>query len=186
MNNQNLIIYQIPVLHKILEELNQELNFRIFDVSNVEELKKEIKDKKNYLILTYKKDFKLNELVLDKEPVKIFKLIERLNIQFLKQHFSDQSEIKIGKYKININSREILYKDIKLKLTEKEVNTILYLSKANKPVNIESLQKNVWGYSTDLETHTVETHIYILRKKILKIFNDSNFILSKKNGYEIK
>ena len=186
MNNQHLIIYQIPVLYKILEELNKELNLRIFNVSNIDELNKEIKDKKNYLIITYKKNLNFNKIILDKKPVKIFKLIEKLNIQFLKQKFSDQSEIKIGRYNMNINSREIFFKNTKLKLTEKEVNTILYLSKKNKPVNIESLQKNVWEYNSDLETHTVETHIYRLRKKILKIFNDSDFILSKKNGYEIK
>jgi len=87
---------------------------------------------------------------------------------------------------INLNSREMLSKDRKLKLTEKEVNTIIYLSQVNKPTSIEELQMNVWGYRSDIETHTVETHIYRLRKKILKNFNDENFILSKKNGYQIK
>ena len=80
----------------------------------------------------------------------------------------------------------MLSKDRKLKLTEKEVNTIIYLSQVNKPTSIEELQMNVWGYQLDIETHTVETHIYRLRKKILKNFNDKNFILSKKNGYQIK
>jgi DNA-binding response OmpR family regulator len=80
----------------------------------------------------------------------------------------------------------MLSKDRKLKLTEKEVNTIIYLSQVNKPTSIEELQMNVWGYQSDIETHTVETHIYRLRKKILKNFNDENFILSKKNGYQIK
>ena len=59
-------------------------------------------------------------------------------------------------------------------------------TKANKPVNIEELQKNVWSYQSDIETHTVETHIYRLRKKILNTFKDSEFIISKKNGYQIK
>ena len=74
----------------------------------------------------------------------------------------------------------------KLKLTEKETNTITYLSKVKKPVTIDELQKNVWSYQSDIETHTVETHIYRLRKKILGTFNDDNFIVSKKNGYQIK
>ena len=60
-----------------------------------------------------------------------------------------------------------------------------YLSKYKKPVNIEELQSKVWGYQSELETHTVETHIYRLRKKILKVFNDENFIISKKSGYQI-
>ena len=74
----------------------------------------------------------------------------------------------------------------KLKLTEKEINTINYLSKSNKPVSIDELQGKVWSYQSDIETHTVETHIYRLRKKILNTFNDNEFIISKKNGYQIK
>ena len=73
-----------------------------------------------------------------------------------------------------------------LKLTEKEVNTIIYLSKKGKSVNIDELEKNVWKYQSDIETHTVETHIYRLRKKFQKTFKDENFIMSKKNGYQIK
>ena len=73
----------------------------------------------------------------------------------------------------------------KLKLTEKEINSIIYLLKAKKPVKIRELQSNVWGYQSQLETHTVETHIYRLRKKISKVFKDENFILSKDDGYEI-
>ena len=80
----------------------------------------------------------------------------------------------------------MLMLDTKLKLTEKEIDTITYLSKSNKPVSINELQKMVWSYQSDIETHTVETHIYRLRKKILNIFNDDKFIVSKKNGYQIK
>ena len=74
----------------------------------------------------------------------------------------------------------------KIKLTEKEINTITYLSKSKQPVSIHELQEKVWSYQSDIETHTVETHIYRLRKKILNTFNDNEFIISKKNGYKIK
>ena len=80
----------------------------------------------------------------------------------------------------------MLIKNTKLKLTEKEINTIIYLSKSRKPVSVDELQENVWSYQSDIETHTVETHIYRLRKKILKTFDDNEFIVSKKNGYKIK
>ena len=70
-------------------------------------------------------------------------------------------------------------------MTEKEINTIIFLSKSNKPVSVDELQKKVWSYQSDIETHTVETHIYRLRKKILNTFNDNEFIISKKNGYQI-
>ena len=76
--------------------------------------------------------------------------------------------------------------DLKLKLTEKEINTIIYISKSNKPVSIDELQEKVWSYQSDIETHTVETHIYRLRKKILSTFRNKEFIISKKDGYQIK
>ena len=107
-------------------------------------------------------------------------------MQFLKHQFSEQSQVIINDYTININAREMSSKNVKLKLTEKEVNTIIYLSKLNKPISINELQTKVWDYQSDVETHTVETHIYRLRKKISKIFLDDNFIISKNNGYQIK
>jgi len=63
---------------------------------------------------------------------------------------------------------------------------MIYLSKVKKPVSIKELQENVWSYQPDIETHTVETHIYRLRKKISGTLKDDNFIVSKKNGYQIK
>ena len=78
------------------------------------------------------------------------------------------------------------FKENKLKLTEKEIYSIIYLFKAAKPISVQELQLKVWGYQSEIETHTVETHIYRLRKKIFKVFKDETFILSKKNGYEIK
>ena len=71
-------------------------------------------------------------------------------------------------------------------MTEKEINTVSYLSKSDKPISIVELQQKVWSYQSDIETHTVETHIYRLRKKILNKFNDKDFIISEKNGYQIK
>ena len=109
-----------------------------------------------------------------------------MNIEFLKIKFNSQSQVKVKTYTIDLNSREMLIQNIKLKLTEKEINTITYLSNSNKPVSVEELQKMVWSYQSDIETHTVETHIYRLRKKILNTFNDNEFIISKKNGYQIK
>ena len=110
---------------------------------------------------------------------------EKINIELIKKNFQKQSEILIGNYIFNINSREMSSNANKLKLTEKEISSIIYLLKAKKPVKIRELQSNVWGYQSQLETHTVETHIYRLRKKISKVFKDKSFILSKDDGYEI-
>ena len=127
-----------------------------------------------------------SHLVLENSPINISKLMEKINIEFLKLHFNNQSQMKVNNYNINLNSREMLINNIKLKLTEKEINTIIYLSKSKKPVSIDELQAQVWSYQSGIETHTVETHIYRLRKKILNTFNDKEFIISKKNGYQIK
>jgi DNA-binding response OmpR family regulator len=113
-------------------------------------------------------------------------MIEKLNIEFLKYQFAEQSKVIIKDYTIDINGREMSSKNVKLKLTEKEINTIIYLSKLNKPISINELQTKVWEYHSDIETHTVETHIYRLRKKISKNFLDDNFIISNNNGYQIK
>mgnify|MGYP000490767719 CR=1 FL=1 len=110
---------------------------------------------------------------------------KKINIELLKTQFNNQSEFKVKNYVIDLNSREIFAKNIKLKLTEKEINTIIFLSRSNEPVSIDVLQEKVWSYQSDIETHTVETHIYRLRKKILNSFRDNQFIISKKNGYQI-
>ena len=187
MNNQNLIVYRFNSLYQILKELEDDIHFKIIEISDEKALTDEIKNLSNYLILTKKHILKFNnQLILSHLPIKIFKMIEKLNIEFLKHQFVEQSQVIINDYSIDINAREMSSKNIKLKLTEKEVNTIIYLSKLNKPISINELQTKVWDYHSDIETHTVETHIYRLRKKISKSFSDDNFIISKNNGYQIK
>ena len=184
---QNLIIYKFVELYHILDELSLDLNLEINFIENESSLKEKVKNLNNYLIISNKRYSDIsNQYVFDNSPINIFKLIEKINIEFLKIQFNSQSEVKVNNYTIDLNSREMLIKNTKLKLTEKEINTITYLSKSNKPVSIDELQEKVWSYQSDIETHTVETHIYRLRKKILKTFNDNEFIISEKNGYQIK
>ena len=184
MNNQKLIIYEFEELYKILIEINNDVNLIIKKAS-----KNDISDfisQPNTLILTQKKISSLeNQIIFDGFPVPILKLLEKINIQFLKINFNKTSDIMIGSYKFNLNSREMSQSNLKLKLTEKEINSIIYLFNSKDIVKIDELQSKVWGYQPELETHTVETHIYRLRKKILQKFNDENFILTNKSGYEI-
>ena len=187
MSSQNIIIYKFTELYQILEELGADLNFNIAFEDREDFLNERVKNLNNYLIISNKKYSDIrNQYVLDNLPINVFKLIEKINIEFLKLQFNSQSEVKVNNYTIDLNSREMLSKNTKLKLTEKEINTIVYLSKSENPVSVEELQEKVWSYQSDIETHTVETHIYRLRKKILKTFNDNNFITSEKNGYQIK
>jgi len=187
MNNQNLIVYQLNHLFKIFKELEEDLNFSVIEILDEKSLINEIKNLNNYLIITKKEISKLNnQFILSQLPIKIFKMIEKLNVEFLKLQFIEQSRVIINEYTIDVNAREMLSKNARLKLTEKEVNTIIYLSKMNKSISVNELQTKVWDYHSDMETHTVETHIYRLRKKISKKFLDDNFIISRNNGYQIK
>ena len=124
-------------------------------------------------------------MVFDEFPIKIEKLIDSINIQLIKQKYNFQSKINIKNYVLNFNSRIISNKKIELKLTEREIDIILHLNENELPQSVDMLQKKVWGHSFNLETHTVETHIYRLRKKIKDKFNDSNFVISHNEGYLI-
>ena len=187
MINQNIIVYHFNSLYKILKEIEPDIKFNIIEVLDEKSLKFEIGKFQNYLVVSNKKMLNVkNQLTMNDFPLKINKIIEKFNIELIRNKFIDQSKIKVKNYNINLNSKEISLNERKLKLTEKEIRTIVYLSEAKKTITIDELQTKVWGYQSDLETHTVETHIYRLRKKFLNIFNDNNFISSEKNGYKIK
>jgi len=184
MSTQNLIIYKLKPLYNILEELSLELNFKIIFFDNESSLSNEVKKFDHYLIVLDKQYLNIdNQFVLENTPINVFQLLEKINIEFMKIQFNSQSELIIKNYTIDLNSRNLSKKNIKLSLTEKEINTIIYLSKLKKPAKVDELQKKVWGYQSNMETHTVETHIYRLRKKFLKNFNDNNFIKHDTEGY---
>ena len=194
MIKQNLFIINSNSLYEILNEIKDKLSFNIENyVSEDIFLKKSDIDLKNSLIISKSN----NKLILEKKldpkiffdlslfPIPIDRLIELINIQLIKLRFNQQSKINIKDYELDINSKFIAKNDLHLKLTEKEIEIILYLSATKTKYDVADLQKNIWGYSTNMETHTVETHIYRLRKKIDDKFNDQSFILSDKSGYFI-
>ena len=194
MNKQSVIIYNFDILFNILNEVKENLKFNLIKIDK-EKAVLDIDENKyeNYLILTNdsrnlsNNKININKLlVLDNLPIKIEKLFDLLNINLLKQKYNNQSEIALNRYNIDLNSRKIFNKEKSLKLTEKEIEIILFLNSQGKSKNIQDLQKEVWGYVSDLETHTVETHIYRLRKKINSVFGDDDFIKSSKFGYIIK
>ena len=185
MNSRILIIYEYQILYQVFNEISESLNFEIIQ-SNEKDLKEfNFDQKNNYLIISEKKiEGVKNSLILDNLPIKFEKLIEIINIKFLKNKFLDQSHIKIGKYNLDLNSRKISFGNKSLNLTERETNLIIFI-KDEQNVTIKELQKMVWDYSPDLETHTVETHIYRLRKKMKETFGNESFILNTSNGYSI-
>ena len=197
MHSQKLHIINIPELDKIFIEIKDYFNFDVHYISEKKDLIKKINEDKKFLVnsilLVSQKDFSLlksktNEnhiFCITKFPVKISNLIDQLNARLIQQNYSAQSNININKYILDINSRILKKSDNELKLTEREIDTIIFLKNENKPVKVDVLQKKVWKYAEDLETHTVETHIYRLRKKINDKFSDENFIVNTKDGYSL-
>ena len=214
MVKQIINIVCIPILYNILEEIKDNLSFKVVNFNNEDECLKSINDnkidKKNFFIITaiHKKDFFLknnfnikniffllkhnSEQNFDsncnifKYPVDIYNLIEKINIQLIKQKYYFQSKIKLKNYSLDINSRLISNENQSLKLTEREMKIIIFLNDSKIPQKINVLQNKVWSYSSGLETHTVETHIYRLRKKISDSFKDEHFIISTDDGYFIE
>ena len=138
----------------------------------------------DYLVITKKKLSNLKkQIIIDKSPININDLIQTLNINFLKSKFTEQSKIDLGRYNLNLNSRILNQNEKELELTEKESSILIFLKQSKDPVKIDQLQEKVWGYNSELETHTVETHVYRLRKKINDKFYDNEFIISDKKGY---
>ncbi len=186
MNNTKIILYDCFDIYKILNELNEFLKFDLVNITNQNSLTSYIKNIDLYLIIQKRKELDdKNLIVLEQLPIKIEKLVEKINLGILKNNFNSKSNIKIDKYLLNINSREIYYENKKVKLTEQEVKILMYLVKFKVPVKVDNLEKDIWGYNENLETHTVETHIHRLRKKFIDTFNDNDFILSTKKGYLI-
>ena len=102
-----------------------------------------------------------------------------------KNQFTKNSAIKIKDYFLDKNEKKLIRGDNFISLTEKEIQ-LLELFLLNKKIISKSIiLSQVWNYSSDADTHTVETHIYRLRKKISDKFSDENFILNKKEGYYI-
>ena len=138
----------------------------------------------DYLVITKKKLSNLKkQIIIDKSPININDLIQTLNINFLKSKFIEQSKIDLGRYNLDLNSRILNQNEKELELTEKESSILIFLKQSKDPVKIDQLQEKVWGYNSELETHTVETHVYRLRKKINDKFYDNEFIISDKKGY---
>ena len=192
MSKSAVYILNFKDLYNIIYEIKNYFNFELFNSEDTKSIIESQKKKgdKSFIIVTKKK---INEdsinnkqiITIDTFPLNFFTLIEKINSSLLMQQYDFQSNINIAGYKLDINSRVISFNNNKLKLTERETQIILFLKKQNKPINIDILQKEVWGYSQELETHTVETHVYRLRKKLKKSFDDQNFIKSDKKGYFI-
>ena len=196
MVNQKLYIINLSNFYNIISELQEHIGYEIlkFDSKEIFFDKYESKSisTENSILVVHEKEYDFfvknlseDQIIKLKPPVNIFTFIENLNVRFIQKKYQDQSNVNVKDFFLDINSRELKKGKSSLKLTERETDMILFLNNSKKPVNVETLEKEIWQHSSELETHTVETHIYRLRKKIKAEFGNDDLIKSNKNGYTI-
>jgi len=214
MNQITISIFGNKVFHEILMEMNYFSEFKIEFYSSFKDFseknlstsqvivfflnKKNISSVNGLKSINFPKiivqsNSKLNRLDAEKFvdiekinlPIKISDFYNRVKTLLSKYEFQKSSLIKMGDYIIDKNERKIKKNNMELKLTEKEINFLVLFTIHDKPLNKEFFLKSAWNYSSKSDTHTVETHIHRLRKKILKKFKDENFIKNDAKGYYI-
>ena len=212
MNNITLSVLGNKILLQVLREVKLFSKYNIKSYDNLGLCIKEASKKNNLIILFLQKlkEKDLKEMIKHSIPLividKSFKeknnfsneFIEKLTVPFNILHlekkiislmaryeFNQRSLINLYGYTIDKNERKIIKENLELKLTEKEVNFLTLFSQNRQPITRSFILKNVWNYSSESETHTVETHIHRLRKKIASKFGDNNFIKNTNKGYYI-
>tara|TARA_B110000914_G_C15409854_1_gene421303 strand:- start:353 stop:991 length:639 start_codon:yes stop_codon:yes gene_type:complete len=118
-------------------------------------------------------------------PLNIKDIINKITNLVTVKKFNQNSSISIKEYVIDKNERKLKKDNLSVTITEREVQLIELLFNEKKPISKNIILKKVWKYADDVDTHTIETHIYRLRKKILSKFKDKNFIINSKAGYSI-
>ena len=196
MVNQKLYIINLWNFYNIISELKEHIGYEVlkFDTQEIffDKYASKSISTENAIIIAHEKDYNFfvknineDQIIKLKPPINIFAFIENLNVRFIQKKYQDQSNVNVKDFFLDINSRELKKGKSSLKLTERETDMILFLNNSKKPVNVETLEKEIWQHSSELETHTVETHIYRLRKKIKAEFGNDDLIKSNKNGYTI-
>ena len=206
MHTINVLTFGSRNFNTSLEELKDYLNFKLtfgdkainketlnnHDVLILHQdglvgdsLEKLLKDSKKIKILVSnkidKKKDQFNEII--SLPVKISDLNQTVENAVTKKNFNKNSSILIKQYKLDKNEKKLIKNKNYILLTEKEIQLLELFLDNKKPISKSVILKEVWKYSTSADTHTVETHIYRLRKKIKSKFSDENFILNNKDGY---
>ncbi len=196
------IINEIKLFSKFKVQYYENLNLCVQDAEKYNLLVVFFVKKKDINYFSEKKIYNFPSILITESsvPKSIFssELREQLNMPFTilefekkvisliaKSEFKKNSLIQLVDYTIDKNGRKIMKNNLELKLSEKEINFLILFSKNREPISRNLVLKKVWNYSSESETHTVETHIHRLRKKILEKFGDSNFIKNNNKGYYI-
>ena len=207
MDNLSISIFSNKIFFEIIKEIKLFSKFKIKHYDNFDLCVKDAV-KENQIVIFFNNSFdkskirnfpsivitssskaknNSNEILHEhiKMPFKIIDFKRKIVSLAAKSKFKENSLINLGSYIIDKNERKIKKNDLELQLSEKEINFLILFSKTKKPIRKNFVLENVWKYSVESETHTVETHIHRLRKKISKKFGDSNFIKNNDKGYFI-
>ena len=212
MNNLTISVFGNQIFSEVLNEIKL---LSKFDAKSYNDLNLCMKDAVNYnrlvvFFITAKNKQEYKKILENNFPLIIIskfkttqnklskKFVDQLNAPFeiidfekkvvsllAKYEFNKSSLINLHGYVIDKNERKIKKDNLELQLTEKEINFLILFSKNDKPVNRNIVLNKVWNYSPKSDTHTIETHIHRLRKKILEKFDDNNFIKNNDKGYYI-
>jgi len=212
MTSLVISIINNKIFLEIIKELSLFSEFKIRHYDDLNFLSQDIK-KDNQIVIYFSKKENFSDSIIDKfdsfplivvteslfpknkfsselveqlkMPFSIIKFKKKLISLLAKNEFKKNSLITLNKYIIDKNERKIKKNKLELQLSEKEINFLILFSKNKEPISKNLVLKNVWNYSSESETHTVETHIHRLRKKILEKFGDDNFIKNNNKGYYI-
>ena len=212
MTSSVISIINNKIFLEIIKEVSLFSEFKIRHYDDLNFLSQDIK-KDNQIVIYFSKKKDFNDSIIDKfdsfplivvseslftknkfsselveqlkMPFSILKFKKKLISLLAKNEFKKNSLITLGKYTIDKNERKIKKDNLEIRLSEKEINFLILFSKRHEPISRKLVLKNVWKYSSESETHTVETHIHRLRKKILENFGDDDFIKNSSKGYYI-
>ena len=212
MNSLTISIFGNQTFLNIVNELTLFADYKFVNFTDLQLCIKESK-KNNYLIIFFKnienqkmykeiikenlpliiinsgkkKQVKVSSELVDNlyMPFRVANLQNKIISLSAKNEFNKASIINLGSYIIDKNQRKIKKENLELKLTEKEIDFLILFTKNKKPLDRDFVLQKVWKYSADTDTHTIETHIHRLRKKILQKFKDNNFIKNNQKGYYI-
>tara|TARA_B100000029_G_scaffold495910_1_gene561497 strand:- start:469 stop:1107 length:639 start_codon:yes stop_codon:yes gene_type:complete len=178
-------------LNLYINEIKEDNNLLVFFVNDLNKsYLDKIKTSSFPVILIFQQNVKTNltlgemmeKLIM---PFKISDFIKKIISLNAKNNFKKNSLINLKDYIIDKNERKIKKNNLELQLSEKEINFLILFTKTNKPITKDKVLQSAWNYSRESETHTVETHVHRLRKKILEKFDDNNFIKNNNKGYYI-
>ena len=206
MHKINVLAFGSKKFNTSLEELKDYLSFKLTTIDkNIENKLFENYDvlfchqdflEENQSIESFKKSSKIKILALSSDKIETDIFTDKIclpasleDINFIignsviKKKFLKNSSIKIKNYILDKNEKKLTNGKKYIFLTEKEINLLELFLSHKEPISKNMILDQVWKYSKDADTHTVETHIYRLRKKIKSKFLDEDFILNNKSGY---